>query len=235
MDARGHIFFDLDHTLWDFERNAHETITELLVEYRPQIGVYLDGDHFFEGYSRINRALWDAFERGEIPMSALRQGRWEQAFERMDVQAGEWLVDFALDYQQRCPGKPHLMAGTVEVLAALKADFRLGIISNGITANQERKLRSAGIREFFDDLITIDLAGFPKPDPRIFSFALERAGVPASRAMHIGDSYQSDVLGAHAAGFSVIFFNPEGDANPAAFPEAGHMNELLDLIPRAWR
>jgi putative hydrolase of the HAD superfamily len=235
MKSRSHIFFDLDHTLWDFERNAHETISELLVEFSPLIGADLDNHQFFAGYSRINRALWDAFERGEIPMTDLRQGRWEQAFQRMEVDPGPWLGDFALEYQDRCPGKPHLMAGSLELLQALRADYRLGIISNGVIANQTRKLRSAGIEDYFEDLVTLDLAGHAKPDPRIFQFALARAGVDAHDAMHIGDSYPGDVLGAHQAGLSVIFFNPDGDANPEGFPEVPHMAALLDMIPKAWR
>lgn len=235
MAGQRHIFFDLDHTLWDFERNAHETIAELLVEYRGQIGTEVDSDHFFEGYSQINRALWDAFERGEIPMATLRAGRWEKAFERLGIEAGDWLSAFALDYQQRCPGKPHLMPGTEALLATLRTEFQLGIISNGIIQNQERKLQSAGIRDYFRDMVTIDIAGFPKPDARIFHCALSRAGIAPAQAMHIGDSYQSDVLGAHGAGLSVIFFNPVGHDNPEAFPEAAHMDALLDLIPRSWR
>lgn len=235
MSSRRHIFFDLDHTLWDFERNAHETIAELLVEFRPLIGADLDHHQFFAGYSRINRALWDAFERGEIPMATLRQGRWEQAFELLAVDPGPWIGDFARAYQDRCPGKPHLMDGSLELLQALRADHSLGIISNGIIANQTRKLRSAGILDYFDDLVTLDIAGHAKPDARIFQFALERAGVNAHQAMHIGDSYPGDVLGGHEAGLSVIFFNPDGDANPHDFPEVRHMAELLAMIPKAWR
>jgi putative hydrolase of the HAD superfamily len=235
MAERSHIFFDLDHTLWDFERNAHETISELLIEYQSDIGTAVDPDVFFAGYSRINRALWDAFESGEIPMAELRRGRWEKAFGCMDIEVGHWLPAFAQHYQDRCPGKPHLMEGSMEVLHALQDHFQLGIITNGISANQDRKLESAGIRAFFSDVITLDLAGHSKPNREIFEFALARAGVPAEQAMHIGDSYLSDVLGAHGAGLSVVFFNPLGYANPGGFPEVGHMAELLAAIPQSWR
>jgi putative hydrolase of the HAD superfamily len=235
MTSKRHIFFDLDHTLWDFERNARECIGELLEEYQSLLSLPCDPDRFFASYSLINRELWDAYERREIDMEAVRRGRWHRAFAELDIPPGEWMETFGKDYVERCPHKPHLMDGAKQILETLSSDFVLGIISNGLSSNQFTKIENAGIAHFFQDVVTVDMAGHPKPDARMFHFAMERLGAHPHTAMYVGDTYESDVKGSWQAGMSSVYFNPHRQPNPLGVVEIQHLNDLPEAVMRAWR
>lgn len=235
MNPRRHIFFDLDHTLWDFERNALECISELIDEYKHHFDNECDPDSFFNIYSKINRELWDAYERKEIEMEAVRKGRWERAFSAVNIGPGKWMQEFGNAYVERCPTKPHLMDGTHELLSALSVEFDLGIISNGLSSNQFTKLNNAGIDRFFKDVVTVDMVGHPKPDKRMFDFALQRCNAEARHSMYIGDTYESDVRGSLQAGLSAIYFNPHDQPNPLGVTEVKHLGEIPHVLDAAWR
>ena len=235
MSTERHIFFDLDHTLWDFERNAQEAITELLGEYRHHIGEDVDPGHFYGIYSAINRELWGAYERREIEMEAVRKGRWERAFAEVRVSEGSWMKEFGQQYISLCPTKPHLMDGATELIQALHGQYGLGIITNGISSNQFTKLKRSGLLPYFSDVVTVDMAGVPKPEPGIFHFAMQRAGREAHACMYIGDTYLPDVVGPLEVGMSVIFFNPHQIPNPGSVVEARHLSEIPLLLESAWR
>lgn len=235
MSLRRHIFFDLDHTLWDFERNAFETVSELLHEFRPTIGQSVEPEPFYKIYAEINRKLWEAYERQQITMDGIRNGRWEKAFGEIGIAEDHWMKDFGQHYLDRCPTKPHLMEGAKDVLTLLQEEYTLGIITNGLSENQHTKLNVSGIGPYFSHIVTVDMVGFPKPDPRMFHAALQRAGIQPSDALYIGDTYEADIVGAYKAGLSVIFFNPDDLDNPGGHPQVKHLKDIPSQLSLAWR
>ncbi len=99
-------------------------------------------------------------------------------------------------------------AGLPEALGrARAAGIRVAVVSNS-EGHLDALLVRLGIHDCFDLVIDSALAGVEKPDPRIFHLALERFGIPASRALHLGDIYATDVVGARAAGVRVALIDP---------------------------
>ena len=149
------------------------------------------------------------------------------AQERMDdVRAALW----------RLHGERHLWTGvdrrTAATLRRLRAaGLRLGVVSNS-DGRVDQALAAAGLREYFDVVVDSDLAGVEKPDPRIFSFALEALGLRPDEALYVGDIYDVDVVGAEAAGLRAALVDPEGRHAAAGIPSAPSVAELIDLLAR---
>jgi len=109
----------------------------------------------------------------------------------------------------------HTLGGTAEALAELRAaGYTLGVVSNA-DGRVETFLANAGLLASLDFVIDSARVGFDKPDPRIFAVACARAGVHPAEALHVGDVYEVDVLGARAAGVTPVLFDPD-DLRPDA-------------------
>jgi putative hydrolase of the HAD superfamily len=121
------------------------------------------------------------------------------------------------------------------MLRELARRYPLGIISNGFAGAQQGKLDSAGIASYFTHVIFSEHVGVHKPHPRIFEAAVQMAGVQPQEALFVGDNYLNDIVGASAAGFRTIWFNPAGSTiptEPAAQPDAivGSIAELTQVL-----
>jgi putative hydrolase of the HAD superfamily len=99
-------------------------------------------------------------------------------------------------------------------LVAAVAELRARGVPVAVVSNSEGQLRqlfdNLGLQEAFDFVIDSHHVGVEKPDPRIFALALSRFGVAPARALHIGDTYATDVVGARAAGMQVALIDPFG-------------------------
>lgn len=230
MVAPRHIFFDLDHTLWDYDTNAEETVRELLVSYQSLIGQAVPFEVFYPIYLHHNHRLWEDYRNNAIDAHTLRNQRWKDAFGDVGVPHAEWMLNFGEDFLDICPQKPHLIPNAIQVLEVIGAAYPLHIISNGFGAIQEVKLNCSGLERFFDVVITPDISGAKKPHPKIFLDALAAADCIPEHALLVGDSYSEDILGGSAVGMQVIFFNPKGKENPHAFSEIQDLRELLTVL-----
>ncbi len=225
-----YIFFDLDHTLWDFNRCSQETLFELFQDFHPQIGTHHQFELFHKIYKRINESLWRAYERNEITTDRIRQQRWEMTFAEMGVIMGDWSHEMAASYIENCPRKPYLIPHAKEVLDYLHPNYKVHIITNGWWENQVKKLTHSGLKDYFGSIITSDKAGSIKPHPAIFDFALQSAQAEKGASVYIGDSYTADVIGGINAGWDVIYFNPHGQDNPHKAPEISGLDELFQIF-----
>jgi putative hydrolase of the HAD superfamily len=225
-----HIFFDLDHTLWDYETNSIATIHELLETYRPHIGRSMHFGEFYPIYFDHNHDLWTLYRKNEIDNLTLRYQRWRMAFEDLGVAEASWMHDMSEAFLDICPRKPALMPNAVEVLDALRQHYPLHIITNGFAPIQDLKLDHCGLRPYFDVIVTPDAVCHKKPHPQIFHEALAAADCAPSDALYIGDSYIEDVLGGHAVGMQVVYYNPKGKENPDGFKEIVDLMELVDVL-----
>ena len=225
-----HIFFDLDHTLWDFEKNARETLLELYDAYnidKVHKGVALD---FVAAYDRINSALWKDYEEKKITKDVLRTERFKLAFMDIGVPQKYLPENIWEDYLQRCPKKTNLMPHAKEVCASLSTEYDLHIVTNGFEQTQHTKVDFSGLRSYFLNITTSECVGLPKPNPEISHLALEKAQAKPEECVMIGDNLQNDVLGALNMGIDAVWYNPEQLVAPKELTEIRSLKEVLDLF-----
>lgn len=203
-----HIFFDLDHTLWDFEANAEESLNEIYEDFSiSKLGPSFND--FYQNFSGLNRLLWTQLEQNQISHETIRKFRFQKALNSLNVEIEEEeSIRMNLKFLDLLPYKTKLIDGCEETLAALQSNYQLHILSNGYAEVQAKKLENSGIKGYFDHIITNDIAESRKPDVGIFNYALAQAAAQPNESLMIGDSYLADVLGAKNAGWDTIHFQP---------------------------
>jgi putative hydrolase of the HAD superfamily len=209
-----HIFFDLDHTIWDFDKNAEEALHELYAAYRlNDIGLH-SADLFIETYTRNNHHLWAQYHVGAITKDYLREARFKTTFLELGVDPDNIPLGFEDEYVKLCPTKTNLFPDAHEVLSYLKSKYTLHLISNGFKESSEIKIAGTNIGGYFQNIIISEVIGVNKPDKAIFQHALDLAGTTKQASIMIGDSVEADVRGALNFGMDAIYFNPMGLPKP---------------------
>ncbi len=207
------IFFDLDHTLWDFERNSALTFKKIL----KSNNIDLDLVGFLEVYVPANLAFWKLYREEKITKEELRFQRLKSVFDELGFEISDDMIHIlSEDYIRYLSSYNHLFPNTIEVLDYLRPRYKLHIITNGFQEIQNKKLRNAQIDGYFEQVINSEMAGVKKPNPIIFELALKNANTIAEKSLMIGDSLEADILGAKAVGFHTLHFN-------------GHKEPPLDL------
>jgi len=223
-----HLFFDLDHTLWDFERCSAETLTELFEEYRLN-RFSISVEEFKSAFKQVNGRLWDLYNHHYITRDYIRQERFALVFEALGIDRRETPTELSREYLYRCPRKTHLESHSLQVLKVLQPHYKLHIITNGFDDVQKIKMESAGILHFFDVIATSESSGgYKKPDKQMFEHALSQAKVSPSQTWMIGDNLQTDIVGAQAMGMKTIYYNPIRQKHHEQ-PDA-EITSLLEII-----
>ena len=217
------VFFDLDHTLWDFEKNsalAFETVFKLQ-------NIEINLSEFLPIYVPMNRAYWERYRKDEINQKELRFGRLKDTFDLMKFNIDDdSIVLLSEQYIHYLPKNNHLLDGTIEILDYLKAKYNLHIITNGFAEVQEIKMNSSYITHYFKTITNSQMAGVKKPDSFIFEYALNLAKTKKENSIMIGDCIEADVHGALDAGLDAIFFN---ENNVPVTENIKQINHLLEL------
>jgi len=226
-----HIFFDLDHTIWDFDKNAEETLYELYEIYRlNEIGLP-SAALFIETYTRNNHQLWAEYHTGKITKTELRETRFKRTFIELGVPPDVLPIAFEDDYVKLCPTKTNLFPHAHETLQYLQNKYTLHLISNGFKEASTLKIGNTNIGRYFDQVIISEIIGINKPDPAIFQHALDIAGAEKHESIMIGDSLEADVYGALNFGMDAIYFNPFNAPKPDDVPvQVTHLKELTLLL-----
>jgi len=202
-----HIFFDLDHTLWDHQRNADETLSELFVLFEMEKLGTFTVDQFSQVFHKINHELWHHYHLGAVDQTFIREQRFKRVLSDLKVEEFKYWEDLGREYLFRCPRKSNLMPYTIEVLDYLKPRYPMTIITNGFDEIQDVKMNHSGIQGYFQRVITSELAGWLKPHRGIFDFALKQSGVAAGETIMIGDNPVTDISGARDAGIDQVYYN----------------------------
>jgi putative hydrolase of the HAD superfamily len=228
LQTTKHIFFDLDHTIWDFDRNAEETLLELYDSYKlKSIGVNC-AQEFIASYTENNHKLWAQYHLGQITKDHLRSERFSSTFIQMGVSPSQIPHQFEEDYVQLSPKKTNLFEGAEKVLSYLQKKYQLHIISNGFKETTLTKIELSALNPYFKNVIISEDVGVNKPDKAIFEFALNKAGAQVHESIMIGDSLEADIRGAQNFGMKAIFFNPQKTKKPIDVNwEINHLEELL--------
>lgn len=216
-----HLFFDLDHTLWDFDRNSKLTFQRIFEEQQITIPI----DEFLEAYIPVNLKYWRLYREDKIEKTSLRYYRLKETFDSLKYTAPDDLINLiSEDYIRYLPYFNYLFDDAIEVLQYLESKYHLHIITNGFEEVQNLKLEKSGIHKFFKQIITSECVGVKKPNPKVFEFALNKAGAKAHQSVMIGDSYEADVMGAINSGMKAIHFSQEDRNN-----EVQRITTLVEL------
>ena len=221
------IFFDLDHTLWDFEKNSALTFEKILEINK--IAVPLAS--FLEVYVPINFEYWKLYREEKIDKESLRYQRLKKTFDALDLKVSDnTIANLANDYIRYLSTYTNLFPESISILKYLQPKYKLHIITNGFKEVQEKKLKNSGISHFFNHIINSESVGVKKPNPLIFMEALKRAGSVASNSVMIGDNLEADILGAQKVGIQTIHFNAHNGEKPLIGPSIFHLNEIKNLL-----
>lgn len=230
MKRYRHLFFDLDHTLWDFRTNSRATLSELLTDHGLATRGVPGPEEFIAAFEEINHALWAEHGAGRMPKEVLRVLRFRTALQRFGITDGRLPQRMSESYLERCPRKTALMPGAQAMLLGVAEGHRLHIITNGFEEVQHVKLEKSGLRAHFDLILTSERAGAAKPHAAIFEAALRRTGARAEESVMIGDNAETDMLGARHAGWDQIHYTAETAPDALATHRVAHHDELRRLL-----
>ena len=222
-----HIFFDLDHTLWDFDKNSGLAFKRLFKNFDIPLGL----EEFLEVYEPINLDYWRLYRNDKVTKQALRRGRLMDAFAAFGMSYDLSVLDaMGVAYIDELPKDNHLFEYTMELLDYLQKDYILHIITNGFEEVQHKKLKNSNIADFFTTVTTSEDAGVKKPNPYIFELALARSGATPEQSVMIGDSFEADVMGAHNLGFHTIFYNYRNLTTEAPGEAVQNLKQIQNLL-----
>ncbi|WP_163407846.1 YjjG family noncanonical pyrimidine nucleotidase [Flavobacterium ajazii] len=217
------VFFDLDHTLWDFDRNSEMAFERIFKSKFPEIRC----QDFIEKYIPVNQACWKLYQNDKITHQELRYNRLKFSFDALGmIVSDEDINVIANDYIEFLTDNNHLFEGAIEVLDYLKPKYNLHIITNGFASVQDKKINNAALSGYFSTITNSELAGVKKPNSIIFDYAVNLAQASKENCIMIGDCLDADVNGALNAGLDAIFFNDKKVEVPMNIKQ---INNLLEL------
>jgi putative hydrolase of the HAD superfamily len=227
-----HVFFDLDHTIWDFETNAMESLKDLYrLLHLEKKGIGPE-ETFITRYLYHNELVWEQYHKGKISATELKWKRMHLTL--VDFKIGDELLakEMSETFLNILPEKKGVFPYTFEILTYLKnKNYRLHLITNGFEKTQERKLKSSGLDRYFTAVITSEATGFIKPHKEIFDHALKITGANTRNSIMIGDNIDADIIGAHNAGWVTVFTNHiRTKIPPEATYSIEHLKELESIL-----
>lgn len=227
MENSKHIFFDLDHTLWDFDKNSMLAFQQIFEEQK----LTLNFDDFIEKYAPINFHYWQLYREEKVTKTALRYGRLKDTFDNLNyVVSDDFINNIATDYLKYLPNNNYLIDGAIELLDYLYPKYKLHIISNGFKEVQGLKLEGSGLKKYFDTIVTSESVGVKKPNPKVFDFALKKADAKPEESVMVGDNYEADVKGAFNVGITPVYFANFNEKPSNHFVSVDRLLDLKDYL-----
>ncbi|MEO6489583.1 MAG: YjjG family noncanonical pyrimidine nucleotidase [Ferruginibacter sp.] len=218
MAVYKHLFFDLDHTLWDFDTNAKESLGEIYKEFSLDEKVTPQFNDFYIKYLHHNEILWDRYQKGFISAEELK---WKRMWRTLlDFKIGDEVLSKQLSgrFLELLPSKKQVFPHTMEILEYLTGKkYKVHLITNGFEKTQWSKIRNSGLDKYITHVITSEGSNSLKPKKEIFEFAIKKAGATLTECIMIGDNLEADIQGAINAGMDSIFVN--------------HINATTTMIP----
>ena len=202
------IFFDLDHTLWDFERNSELTFDFIF----RKLDLEIDLKNFLSKYNPINQKCWKLYRENKISQKELRIKRLVKTFEIIQFEIQFYKIEEISNlYIKHLLTFKNLFDGTHELLHFLKKKYRLHVITNGFEDVQNFKILNSGLSSYFENIFTADSLGYKKPNPKIFKLAMDKVGTNPKCSLMIGDSFEADIKGALEVKMQALHFNSHNE------------------------
>ena len=204
MKEVNNIFFDLDHTLWDFDKNSDLTFFKILKKNNLNIDV----SRFLNSYHPINRKYWELYSENKVSKADLRYYRLSDTFKKLNYDINDDLINqLAIDYIEHLSDFNHLIPDTLIVLNSLRSKYKMHIITNGFKEVQKRKLQKSDLIQYFETVTISEDVGVKKPHKLIFDQALKVANANIENSVMIGDNFNADILGALGVGMKAIYYD----------------------------
>jgi putative hydrolase of the HAD superfamily len=226
------VLFDLDGTLIDHTRQIEDLSCETFDAFRDQLPP-ISPERFWETFWLKNHDLWYMVVDGALAGDAARLYSFVntlRAVKADDRLAGPMLED----WEGRILTATRLFDDSLSTLCHLRsAGLRLGIVTNGFTTVQTRKIRRHALQDYVNFTLISEEARVFKPNPGIFRLGVERAGVAAQEALFVGDTPTSDIQGACEAGLRAVLMDPHdvwADEVGQVVPRLRCLRELLLLL-----
>lgn len=221
------VFFDLDHTLWDFELNSKLTFKKIFAEYQIEISL----DDFLEVYIPLNRKFWTLYRKEKITKEELRFRRLHQTFEELGKKVDDEEINrLSETYINVLSTFGNTLANAKEILNYLRPNYKLHIITNGFHEIQRNKIQNAGIENFFEVVMDSEIAGVKKPNPKIFKMALAEAQTLPEKSVMIGDDLEADIKGAINIGMQAIFLKGTKNQKQVFSHEISNLKEIKGFL-----
>jgi putative hydrolase of the HAD superfamily len=219
-----HLFFDLDRTLWDFDKNSKQALIQLFSDARL-IDSPVSFEDFHNHYIQVNSDLWQAYGKKEITKEHLRNERFRKTLEKWKLHDDKLVSHFSDGYVEISPKQTILFPNTIETLEELKQNgYAMHIITNGFKEVQFIKLENCKLRSYFDVIVCSEEIGINKPAPEIFNYSMNKASTNPQNSTMIGDDYEVDILGAERVGMRTFHFNPQIEEK-----QIKHLNQITNL------
>ncbi|WP_108866659.1 YjjG family noncanonical pyrimidine nucleotidase [Aquimarina aquimarini] len=222
-----HVFFDLDHTLWDFDKNSSLAFQMIFEKFNIDIQL---GD-FLKVYQPINMQYWKLYREEKVNQQELRRGRLSETFSFFEKKYPVETIDaMSSGYIDFLPLHNYLIDGAKDLLDYLTPRYDLHIITNGFKEVQNKKLLNSGILHFFKTVTDSEEAGVKKPNPFIFEKAILKSGAVSNHSVMIGDNYEADILGAEAVGLKTICFNYHKEKLPSQNIQVATLEDIKNYL-----
>jgi len=222
-----HVFFDLDHTLWDFETNSNKTFEYIFKRNKINIEI----DDFKEIYSPINAKYWKLFREDKVTKVELRYARLKEAFDVLNFKTDDDLIHIlSEEYIDYLANYNTLFEGALDVLSYLQEKYKMHIITNGFEEVQHRKLKNSNLLPFFDQIITSEKVGVKKPNPKIFQYALEASNAKSKESFMIGDNFEADIMGAKNVGMHTILCEFNGENHSEKVTSVRKLSQIKNYL-----
>lgn len=226
-----HILFDLDHTLWDYDTNAKETLKDLYKLYQLGKHELFEVSEFVDTFFEVNDSLWTAYNHDRIKKGYIRENRFRQIFDKLRLPLRHYPLGIDDNYLHSCPQKTHKIAFADEILTYLQPHFHLHILTNGFNDVQSVKLERSGLDKYFKEVITSESASAKKPSAKIFEHTMTQIGAETEETLMIGDNLNTDIKGARDFGIDQVYFNPENNQEFEATYSIECLSELKTVLP----
>ncbi len=208
MPSYKHLFFDLDHTLWDFDANAKETLLEVYAFFELEEKGVSPFISFYKHYLFHNEILWNRYHKGFISSEELKWKRMWRTMLEFKLGSEQLAKDMSAKFLEILPTKKILFPHTIEILDYLKEKgYSLHLITNGFEKTQWSKINNSGLSKYFTHMITSEASNSLKPKKEIFEYALNKTGASLAESIMLGDNLDADIQGAINAGMDCIFVN----------------------------
>jgi putative hydrolase of the HAD superfamily len=232
MQKYKHLFFDLDHTLWDFEANCKDSLSKIFTEQSLDKLLVTNFESFFAQYLHHNEILWSKYNNGKIKADELKWKRMYFALLDFKVANENLAKELSNHFLDLLPTRDKLFPYTIEILTYLKQkNYQLHLITNGFKDVQHSKLKYSNLTHYFTHIITSEESNSVKPNAAIFEYALQAANASISESIMLGDNLEADIAGAINANMDCVFVN-HVNATTSLQPTytVTHLKQLEDIF-----
>lgn len=218
------IIFDADETLFDFKKSEKKAFESTIIDF----GIEYEENYHFKIYKKINTAIWKELENGLITQKKLKIERFQRLSKELHIPFNE--VKFAKSFMKHLSQASFLYDNSEELIKKLNKTYKLTIITNGLSAVQDKRIKKSIIAKYFDDIVVSEEIGISKPNPKIFQHALNNINYAnKNKVLIVGDSLTSDIQGGINFGIDTCWFNPSMNLNTTEIKPTYIISDLMEL------